>query len=273
MADRSRLKSLLPPALLGPMRRLAGTGLRMTGPCTDWDAARRLSVGYDAPLILERVLAATREVAAGRADHERDAVLFAQPEPRFPLLAGLLHAAAAAQGRLHVIDFGGALGSVYWQYRRDLAGLVDLRWTVVEQAAFVEVGQREFGHGPLQFALTVEEAATTLRAPLVLVSSVLQYLPQPWELIERVAAVGASGLLIDRIPVSDEAQDQACVQHVPPRVYPASYPSWVFSRARLLERLDPSWALRWVLPCDEGQHRSSGGLRLEFQGYYLERRA
>lgn len=266
------IKSLVPPALLGPARRLTGRGLRMIGPFADWDEAARASNGYDAPLIVERVRVATHEVVAGRAAFERDSVLFTQPDHRFPLLAALLHAAARAQGRLHVIDFGGALGSVYWQYRDALSGVSDLRWVVVEQPAFIEVGRREFAAAHLQFTATVEDACGMLKSPLVLAGCVLQYVPRPLEVLQRFAAAGASALLIDRTPVSDDAGDCVCVQQVPRRIYDASYPSWVFSRARLLERLEEHWSMRWSLPCDEGRHRSSGGLRFGYEGFYLERR-
>jgi putative methyltransferase (TIGR04325 family) len=273
VVDPKRLRSLVPPALLGPTRRLLGRGLRMSGPYPDWDTAQRAAAGYAAPLILERVVAATREVVAGRAAFERDGVAFAQPAPRFPLLASLLHAAALGAGRLHVLDFGGALGSVYWQYRAELAGLADLRWTVVEQPAFVEAGRREFAGGPLQFAATLEEAARPLTRPLVLMSSVLQYLPDPAGLLDRVDFCDAATLLIDRTPVSAQPQDRVCVQHVAPRLYSASYPSWVFARERLLQSLGARWRLRWALPCDEGRHRSAGGLHFEYEGFYLGRRA
>jgi putative methyltransferase (TIGR04325 family) len=271
--ERTLLKSLVPPALLGPLRRLTGTGLRMAGPFPDWDAARRASGGYDAPQILERVVAATREVVAGHAAFERDSMLFSAPQHRFPLLASLMHAAARSRGRLHVIDFGGALGSLYWQYRQALVSVSELRWIVVEQPAFVEAGRREFASGPLAFATTLEEAAQPLLAPLLLASSALQYLERPYEPLQRAADLGISALLIDRTPVSDLAQDQACVQSAARRVYDASYPSWVLSRARLMDVLQAHWALEWNLPCDEGQHRSSRGLRFAFEGFYLERRA
>lgn len=270
---RAFVKSMLPPALLSTARRLAGVGSRFTGPMPGWDDAQRASSGYTSDAILERVQAATRAVNAGQAAFERDSVLFAKAAHRFPLLAVLMHAAARRQGCLHVIDFGGALGSVYWQYRKQLAGLHELRWIVVEQPAFVDAGRREFAHGPLEFMATVSEAATHTRAPLILASGVLQYLPAPGTVLDQFAATDASALLIDRTPVSDETQDRVCIQHVPRRIYDASYPSWVFSRQRLQDRLRAKWQPLWDLPCDDGHHRSSGGLRFEYEGYYLERRS
>jgi putative methyltransferase (TIGR04325 family) len=270
---RTIAKSLLPPALLGPVRRLTGSSLRFVGPLADWPAAGAASSGYAAPVILERTLAATRAVVAGRAAFERDSVAFAAPEHRFPVVAALMHAAARARGRLQVIDFGGSLGSTYWQYREMLAGLDHLRWVVVEQQAIVEAGRREFASGPLEFAATIADAAARTQAPLALASSVLQYVEDPVAVLDQLGASGATGLLIDRTPLSEEADDWVCVQHVPRQIYQASYPCRVFSRARLLDRLAQDWRLVFELPCDEGRYKSSGGLRFEFRGFYLERRS
>jgi putative methyltransferase (TIGR04325 family) len=270
---RTIVKSMIPPALLGAARRLAAVGSRFTGPMPGWDDAQRASSGYTIDAILDRVQAATRAVSAGQAAFERDSVLFPREAHRFPLLAALMHAAARGRGCLHVIDFGGALGSVYWQYRNQLSGLQELRWVVVEQPSFVDAGRREFTHGPLEFVATVGEAAARTRTPLILASSVLQYLPAPYPVLDQFAATDASALLIDRTPVSDETQDHVCIQRVPRRIYDASYPSWVFSRRRLLDQLYARWQPIWDLPCDEGNHRSSGGLRFDYEGYYLERRS
>jgi putative methyltransferase (TIGR04325 family) len=270
---RAIAKSLLPPALLGSVQRLTGRSPRFVGPLADWLAARTVSSGYAAPIILERTLAATRAVVAGRAAFERDSVQFAEPAHRFSVVAALMHAAAQARGSLQVIDFGGSLGSTYWQYRQLLAGLDHLRWIVVEQDVIVEAGRREFASDSLEFATTIAAAAARTQAPLALASSVLQYVEDPAAVLNQLGASGATGLLIDRTPMSEEADDRVCVQMVPRRIYHASYPCHVFSRAKLLDRLARDWRLVFELPCDEGSFKSSGGLRFEFRGFYLERRS
>lgn len=272
MEVKALIKSLMPPVLHGVVRRLAGGGLRFTGPFVDWETARRASSGYATPAILERARTATHEVVAGRAAFERDSVLFQSVAYRFPLLAALLHAASMRGGRLHVIDLGGSLGSVYWQYRGLFSGLADLRWIVVEQPGYVDVGRREFSGGALDFVHSLDEAAARVQSPLVLAGSVLQYVPDAPVVLERIANTGALALLLDRTPMSDVAEDRVCVQHVPRQIYDASYPCWVFSRERMRERLDTHWQQLWDVPCDEGRHRSSGGLHFEFEGRFLERR-
>ena len=81
---------------------------------------------------------------------ERDGVVFDQPDYNFPLLACLLRVATESGNRLRVLDFGGSLGSTYFQCRPFLGGVSELRWTVVEQPQFVECGRREFEDGEVQ---------------------------------------------------------------------------------------------------------------------------
>lgn len=266
----SHLKPFVPPVLADAARRTFRVGMRYDGPFDRWDVAVQASGGYSTDLILERVVHATREVVAGRAAFERDSALFEAPQHRFSLLAGLLHAAALARGRLHVIDFGGALGSVYWQYRALLTGLPDLRWVVVEQPSFVEAGRCEFAGGPLAFETDFDAAAAQLASPLILASSVLQYVREPETTLRLFAGCGAACLILDRTPISEEETHNVCVQHVPREIYPASYPSWVFARKRLFGDLARRWRVVWELPCDEPRVRSSNGLSFGFNGYYLQ---
>src|SRR3546814_6742160 len=72
-----------------------------------------MSSGYSESAILDRVRTATRAVVAGEAAYERDSVLFDKADYPFALITALLRAAASADMRLDVIDFGGSLGSTY----------------------------------------------------------------------------------------------------------------------------------------------------------------
>jgi putative methyltransferase (TIGR04325 family) len=92
-------------------------------------------------------------VRDGECAYERDGVVFEEVQLSFPVLAGLLRASAADAGRLAVIDFGGALGSSYYQCRKFLSLLPDLAWAVVEQENFVRCGREEFAYDAIERAL------------------------------------------------------------------------------------------------------------------------
>lgn len=231
-----------------------------------WTEACARSGGYDADSILERAIIATRAVRNGYAAWERDTVLFQEEAAHRPLLETLRAAAAAAGGKLNVLDFGGALGSTWWQHRRWLADLAEVRWSVVEQRGFVEAGRREFTTGPVRFYETIDACFAAEHPAVVLLSSVLPYVESPHALLAQVAARECDWIIIDRTGFTRNGRDRLTVQHVPTAIYPATYPCWFFDRARLFAALGPRWEViaEWPTP-DEG------GKGLEFRGCTLKR--
>ena len=113
------LKRLLPPILVDAVRRVPTESqpdrLRFSGDFASWEEAAHASPGYAAPVILEKTRAALLRVKNGDAAYERDSVTFATIDYEFPLLACLLRAATEHDNRLSVLDFGGSLGSTYFQ--------------------------------------------------------------------------------------------------------------------------------------------------------------
>jgi putative methyltransferase (TIGR04325 family) len=266
MAHRTTLlRSLLPPLAMRWLRRWRGQTSRFNGNFATWAEAQRASTGYDSALILERVLAATREVRAGRAAFERDSVRFEQSETNHPLLAGLLYVAARNGGKLAVADFGGSLGSVYWQHRRWFDTLEAVRWSVVEQPHFVAAGRQELADARLGFYATLAECVAQERPTVLLLSSVLSYLEAPQALLDEAIRTKFSYILIDRTPCLEGAPDRLTVQQVPPAIYPASYPCWLFARSSLLQPLarDYRQVDEWLCP-DEADD-------IVFRGFLFER--
>lgn len=273
MSLREIVREALPPALFRALGRLTGRSTRYVDHGSDWAAANAASCGYGDESIVTRVAQATREVLAGRAAFERDSVLFQRFEAPFHLLAPILRHAVRHGGPLEIIDFGGALGGIYRQCRPFLAPAPSLRWHVVEQAIFADAGRREFQTAELQFHESLDRLPPMDAPPLLLASSVLQYLPDPGAMLQHWTDSPATTLVIDRTPLSEAAADRVCVQHVPSHIYRASYPCWVLSRERLLARLQPHWRVVAEFDCPEGRHRLGGGTTFEYKGLILERAA
>lgn len=273
MSYRDAVKSLTPPLLLESMHRLLGRRLRFAGTPGNWQEACRLCGGYSSEDILRRVAEATRAVLEGRAAYERDGVLFDGSEQPFHILAALLRAAVMNGPQpLDVIDFGGSLGSTFRQLR-PLLPLRTVRWQIVEQPSFVDVGRRQFTTTELSFCKSLDEVRSPDPPAVLLALSVLQYLEKPYEVLRSLAAISASTLVIDRTPVSAQSSDRLCIQHTPSSIYRASYPMWILSRQRLAEELDPDWRVLADFESAERKCRTDDGLHFEFRGLILERRS
>lgn len=238
------------------------------GDYATWAEARAKSDGYDSAAILRNVIEATRAVRDGRATWERDTVLFYEPKPHEPLLDALRTAAAGeADGRLSVLDFGGALGSTWWQHRSWLADFPGLRWSVVEQAGFVEVGRREFTVGALRFYDSLDGCFAAEHPNVVLLSSVLPYVENPHALLADLASRDCCTLIVDRTGFTTMGRDWLAVQHVPASIYEASYPCWFFDRDRLLA---PLLAANWKV-VSEWPTFDGTGHGFEYRGLVMKK--
>lgn len=269
-STKALIRDCLPPLATRWLQQLRSGGIRFAGNYQNWGEASQHATGYDTDAILSRVLDATLKVKRGEAAYERDSVVFDQIEYIWPVLSGLMWAAARNQGRLNVLDFGGALGSTYFQHRRFLEGIADVRWNVVEQAHYVERGNALIAEGPLRFYSDIAACLAEQAPNVVLLSSVLQYLPDPLGILDKLGRVGAAVMLIDRTPLARLPENQLLVQHVPASIYPASYPMWVFSDSQLLAHLAQHWRVVSRYEGADGQVRSREGLSFKFEGLLLE---
>lgn len=200
------------------------------GDYPSWSSAAAASGGYDGGEILEKCRAAVLKVKTGEAAYERDSVLFDEVQYSWGLLAGLQFAAARNGGRLSVLDFGGSLGSTYFQNRAFLGRLPACEWHIVEQPNFVRVGQAEIADDQLRFHPSVAECVAARRPNVAILSSSLQYLPDPHAVLAEVALSGFDVVILDRTPFIPGPRDLLTVQTVPAKIYRASYPAWFFAR-------------------------------------------
>jgi putative methyltransferase (TIGR04325 family) len=216
----------------------------------------RSSSGYDSAVIAEHVAHGARQVLRGDAAFERDSVAFRTPEFNHPLIAALLRAATLSRNVLRVVDFGGSLGSSYYQSRHYLSGVDELAWTVVEQPAFASIGRAEFSDDIISFTEDLDAALLNGPPNVLLLSSVLQYLAAPHDFLDSVVPRAPSFVILDRMPLLSEGRDRLMVQNVPPSIYRASYPAWFLDRDLLLAHFASHYRIfdefesfeRWNMP-------------------------
>jgi len=245
---RATLRPFASSVIAKVVRHVAGSRWGLSGDYSSWQEAVEASSGYDAPHILEKTKTAVMRVKNGEAAYERDSVLFDQVVYSWPVLAGLMWAAAANSGTLNVLDFGGSLGSGYFQNRAFLFCLDSVRWNVVEQPHYVAAGQQHFEDERLKFYQTIDECIEDTCPNVVILSSVLQYLEKPYDLLAQISKLPMHCVIIDRTPFWHGLTDKLCVQRVPPSIYPASYPSWIFSEEGFRSKL-ADWSVVASFTC------------------------
>jgi putative methyltransferase (TIGR04325 family) len=204
------------------------------GEYKNWETAQNFSSGYNSKIILEKTKNALLKVKNGEAIYERDSYLFDKIQYSWPVLASLLSVASNNNNRLNLLDFGGSLGSSYYQNRGFLTSLEELCWNIVEQPTVVECGQKNFSNKHLKFYNDADECLAENSPMAVLFSASLQYLPEPYAVLEQLIKEKMKFFLIDRLVVNN-SRDFITVQNVDPAIYEASYPLWIFKEKNILD--------------------------------------
>lgn len=233
-------KKVLPVSIRNFLRRGNNSetgGIAWTGEFASWQEAEAMCTGYDNSIILEKCKSALLEVKNGTAVYERDSVIFEEIQYSWSLLAGLQKAALENDGNLCVLDFGGSLGSTYYQNKNFISSLKKLDWCIVEQPHFIECGKEHFESDQLHFYYTIEECLKVYKPDVLLLSSVIQYLKEPHLWIENFLNLDIPYIIIDRTAVIDQLTDLLTIQKVPESIYAASYPCWFFSESHLIQQL------------------------------------
>ena len=206
-----------------------------SGDFKNWEEALLKTEGYSSLSIVERVKKAALKVKNGEAVYERDSVLFDRVEYSYPLLSALMFVAAQNKGTVKVMDFGGSLGSSYFQNKKFLDDLRLVEWNVVEQENFVATGRDCIEDPTLQFFYSIDECLSKKGKPDILIlACTLPYIEKPYQLISELMNYDIPHIIIDNTFFNYEDKDRITVQKVPPFIYPASYPCWFLSYKKLV---------------------------------------
>lgn len=236
------LLGVIPPAAVKLCRYLGLRRYGWAGNFKSWEAAKKASLGYDSKLILEKVRQASMRVKNREAACERDSVVFDHVEYSWPLFAALMWVAACEKGKLNILDFGGSLGSIYFQLKKFLEPL-DLKWNIVEQDHFVECGKRYFEEERLKFYKDIDECLKEQGCNAALLSGVLQYIEKPYVLLEEFMNKNLKYLIFDRTTFNCLNKDKLVVQKINPKIFPASYPCWFLNEAHFKDLLEKKYDL------------------------------
>ena len=165
-------------------------------------------------------------------------------------------------GTLKVLDFGGSLGSSYYQNKKFLDSLENVSWNIVEQKNFVDIGRLEFQDDKLKFYYSISDCIKNQNPNVLLLSSVLQYIENPYKLLDEILEYDFDFILLDRMIFSKENKgDMITIQNVNLKGY-SSIPSWLFSEDKLLSYFYNKYHLLedYYIPNEENNQKYEKGL-------------
>ena len=232
---RKIIKDFLPPIVLKSIKQMRNNKYGWKGNYPTWEEAENNASGYDKDVILEKVRDATLKVKNGEAVYERDSVLFDKIQYSWGLLSGLMYASAQMKGIVKVVDFGGSLGSTYFQNKKFLDGFSSLSWNVIEQEHFVSVGKSDFEDDRLHFYDDILTCIKQEQPDILVLSSVLQYIKEPYQILDIFLSYEFNFIVIDRTSFNVRDKDEIRLQIVSPSIYDASYPCWFFDRKKFID--------------------------------------
>lgn len=256
------LKKILPVSI---QRFITGLFYGWYGNYSSWEEANNHATGYDSQLIVEKVVSSTKQVIDGKAAYEKDSVLFQKIDYSYPLLTSLLWIAAQNKGRLRVLDFGGSLGSTYFQNKEILHNLPEIKWCIVEQSGFVKAGNEFFEDSKLRFYYSIDQCIESNEIDVILFSSVLQYIEKPYELLDEIKKTNIQYVILDRTAFIN-TYDRITVQKVNSNIYKASYPCWFFNKDKFINYMKSDFEL--MLEFDSPDRSN---IKSEFKGFLFKR--
>jgi putative methyltransferase (TIGR04325 family) len=236
--------------------RSKGTAIQFHKTSLQWDAVLKKTSGYSSENILVKCRDSLLKVKNDEYPYERDSVLFNEIEYFFPLLSSLFYISSKNNNTLNLVDFGGSLGSTYFQNKDILkqAGII-INWNIIEQNNFVECGKKHFADSELHFYNCFDEIS---RCSAVLLSSVLQYLKEPYVLLQEICDRAFEYLIIDRtVFLKDKEDDLLAIQKVPEKIYDVSYPVWFLSLNKFTEYIKQHYEIIFEWPALD-QHTLRG---------------
>jgi putative methyltransferase (TIGR04325 family) len=223
------IKLFVPP-IIGKAIGFTRKGFEFKETSLEWKEIIEEFKGYEADNILDKCKNALLKVKNGEYPYERDSVLFDTLQIFYPLLSALFYVALQYSSEINLIDFGGSLGSTYYQNRGLLKkGKIKFSWNVIEQEHFVKCGKKYFETDELIFMYNLEEATENKKINVCLLSGVLQYLETPYLIMEKIFNSNIEYIIIDRTTFISNNNDVLTIQTVHKDIYEAKYPAWFFS--------------------------------------------
>jgi putative methyltransferase (TIGR04325 family) len=270
---KQNLSKVIPPYLIFVLKKsffLKKYTIQFNGPYNSWADAENHSTGYSQDKIISKVFKSTLKVIRGEAAYERDSITFTEHKFNWPIISYILKTLSRNSENFSVLDFGGSLGSSYFQNKIFFKELKNFNWMIIEQKKFVELGRGFIENENLKFFSSIEDCISIKKPDVVLASAVLQYLKNPYKKLEELCNIGAKVILLDKIIINKDDKDFIYCQKVPSYIYDATYPVYSLSESKLFNILHKN-NYRIHNKFNTLKFNSLRNINSEFKGYAFEK--
>ena len=226
---------LIPPVITKKLRKIYNRfcGTTFHGPIDSWLNASLATLGYQNELLIDTIMEASLKVKNGEAVFERDGILMDKIEYSWPITAHMLKIAIENDKALRVLDFGGGFGSHYYQNRDMFKALSELRWCVVEQYEVAQKAKSYFQNTELTFYEAIDQISIEDNINLALFSGVLQYIENPYSIVDQIISLGIDNILVDRTNFDcNNKADEVYIQKNRNNKIKSEYPVYLLSYSK-----------------------------------------
>lgn len=169
---------------------------------------------------------------------------------------------------IRVLDIGGSFGEHFFHIQK-LMPEHSYDWTVLETKGHCAIIP-EFLASTRGLRFISESPASDQHFDIALLSSVIQYVDDPYELLTKALQVSDS-VIVNRLPLSPYEIDKVAIQRPGLLGSKGSYPVHIFSETAFTKYLEPIAEIRsrWMVPQDSAVIRFK---YIENQGFLLKPR-
>lgn len=204
------------------LNKILNRKIKVYGNFNNWQDALDKSKGYDDDEIFKIKKKSFEKVISGEALYERDSYLFFKKKHDKFLVTRLNNLKKTLNRKIKICDFGGSFGSLYFQHR-DIFLKNFIEWNVYEQKKYVDYINNRIRIDNLNFFHNLKNLNSKKEFDLVLFSSVLHYLEDPYQILEIFLKKKIKEIIIMRTPFFLN-YDEIKIQSVPQHIYNSSYP-------------------------------------------------
>ena len=212
------------------------------GPFKSWDKAKRYSRGYNDKKILEKVITAVKFCQKNKNFFERDGTVI--KDKKYPKkIINFLNKKYKGK-TLNVLDYGGSLGSFYFQNIKKLNSIKKVSWSIVEQKSYVDTGNKIFKKKKISFFNNLDFVLKKFVPNVVLFSNSLQYIKNYEKILNKIFKISSvKHIIVDRLIVTKNNKNLIFIQKNPKHHNYTSYPIVFFSKKIFLNIFKNSFTM------------------------------